>query len=296
MNGLMTAILLDIIFVVGVFALLFYLGLYFMQDKILFYQRPIQTAIQDWIAQTYPDSEIEITTDNGIQLHGWLLKKSHSEKMPLVIYFGGNSEEVSGMAYHFERFVDCSLLLINYRGYGLSEGKPSERNLFNDAETIFDKISQRQHIDPNCIVAMGRSLGAGVAVHLAAHRPLKGVILVSPYDSIIRVAQRHFSFAPVKLLLKNPFNVIKLAPSITTPMLALVAQQDTLIPPVHSYRLANQWGGANEIQRIENADHDNIPDNEIYWNAIGDFLGTVFSTTKVATPQVHQRENTDEIH
>ncbi|MDM8557276.1 alpha/beta fold hydrolase [Candidatus Parabeggiatoa sp. HSG14] len=269
----MTAILLDITFVVGVFALLFYIGLYFMQDKILFCQRPLQTAIQDWIIQTYPDSEIEITTDSGIQLHGWLLKKSHQEKTPLVIYFGGNSEEVSGMAYHFERFADCSLLLINYRGYGLSEGKPSERNLFNDAETIFDNIIQRQDIDPNGIVAMGRSLGTGVAVHLAARRPLKGVILVSPYDSIFRVAQRHFPFVPIKLLLKNPFNVIKLAPSITTPMLALVAQQDTLIPAIHSHRLANKWGGATKIKQIENANHDNIPDNEIYWNAIRDFLG-----------------------
>lgn len=274
MTELMTALLFDIIFVVGVFALLFYIVFYFMQDKVLFDQRSLQTDIQDWITQTYPHSEVKITTDNGIQLHGWLLKKSHPEKMPLVIYFGGNGEEVSGMAYHFERFVDCSLLLMNYQGYGLSEGQPSERNLFNDAQTIFDQIIQRQDIDPNRIVAMGRSLGAGIAVHLAAHRPLKGVILVSPYDSIVRVAQRHFPFVPVKLLIKHPFNVITLAPSITIPMLALVAQQDTLVPPIHSYRLANKWGGFSEIQRIENANHDNIPDNEIYWNAIRDFLGT----------------------
>jgi len=269
MIELMTTLLLDIIFVVGVFALFFFIGLYFMQDKILFYQRPLQTDIQNWISQTYPDSEITITTDDGIQLHGWLLKKS--EQMPLVIYFGGNSEEVSGMAYHFERVAGCSLLLINYRGYGLSDGQPSQRNLFNDAETIFDHIIQRQDIDSNCIVAMGRSLGTGVAVHLAAHRPLKGVILVSPYDSLIRVAQHHFW--PMKLLLKHPFNAITLAPSITAPMLALVAEQDKVIPPIHSYRLANNWGGSHELQVIKNTDHDNIPDNEVYWNAIKNFLG-----------------------
>jgi hypothetical protein len=268
MIELMTTLLLDIIFVVGVFALFFFIGLYFMQDKIIFYQRPLQTDIENWISQTYPDSEITITTDDGIQLHGWLLKKS--QPMPLVIYFGGNSEEVSGMAYHFERFAGYSLLLINYRGYGLSEGQPSQRNLFNDAETIFDNISQRQDIDPNCIIAMGRSLGTGVAVHLAAHRPLKGVILVSPYDSLIRVTQHHFW--PMKLLLKHPFNAITLAPSITAPMLALVAEQDSLIPPIHSHRLANQWGGSHELQLIKNANHDNIPDNEVYWNAIRNFL------------------------
>ena len=271
MTGLMTALLLDIIFVVGVFTVFFYAALYFMQDKILFYQQPLQTAIEEWISQTYPNSEIEITADDGTQLHGWLLQKN-SAKKPLIIYFGGNSEEVSGMAHHYEHFTASSLLLINYRGYGLSDGQPSEKNLCNDAETIFDTIIQRQDIDSNCVIAMGRSLGSGIAIHLAKQRPLKGVVLVSPYDSITSVAQRHFPFAPAKLLLKHPFNVIALAPSITTPMLALVAQQDTLIPPSHSYNLVNKWGGPHELQLIEQADHDSISDNEIFWNAVRNFL------------------------
>jgi hypothetical protein len=278
---LITEILLDIIFVVGVFALFFYVALYFMQDKILFDQCPLQITIEEWITQTYPNSEIKITANDGTQLHGWLLKQT-SEKTPVVIYFGGNSEEVSGMAYHFERFPNCSLLLVNYRGYGLSEGEPSEKNFCNDAETIFDTITQWQDIDSNCIIAMGRSLGAGVAVHLAKHRPLKGVILASPYDSITSVAQRHLPFVPIKLFIKHPFNAIALAPSITTPMLALVAQQDTLIPPPHSYRLAAKWGGTHETQVIEPANHDNIPDNEIYWNAIRNFLAKL--TPKVGSP------------
>jgi len=272
MTELMTTILLDIVFVVGVFVLFFYAALYFMQDKILFEQPPLEIETDEWISRTYPDSEIKIIADDGTQLHGWLLKKSSPEKTPLVIYFGGNGEEVSGMADHFERFGDCSLLLINYRGYGLSEGRPSEKNLFHDAETIFDTLIRSQEIDSNCVVAMGRDLGAGVAVHLAAHRPLQGVILVSPYDSLTRVAQHHLPFVPVKLLFKYPFNAIALAPSITTPMLALVAQQDALIPPSHSYHLASKWAGTHDIQLIEPADHDNMSDNEIYWNAIRQFL------------------------
>jgi pimeloyl-ACP methyl ester carboxylesterase len=268
MIELITTVLIDIIFVVGVFAVFFLIGLYLMQDKILFYQRPLQTAIQNWISQTYPSSQLTITAADGIELHGWLLKKS--DRMPLVIYFGGNAEEVSGMAYHFERFADYSLLLINYRGYGLSDGQPSEQNLFHDAETIFDQIIQRPDIDSNRIVAMGRSLGTGVAVHLAAQRPLKGVILVSPYDSLRRVTQRHFW--PMKWLLKYPFNIITVAPSITAPMLALVAEQDSLIPPSHSYHLANNWGGSCQVELIKNANHDNISDNEVYWNVIKDFL------------------------
>jgi pimeloyl-ACP methyl ester carboxylesterase len=255
--------------------ILLYATLYLVQNHLLFHPRRIQTHIQQWIAQTYPHSELTITTTDGTQLHGWLIKTSSQKKPPLVIYFGGNAEEVSGMAYHAERFDGWAVLLINYRGYGSSEGKPTEKNLLSDAIAIFDTITQRQDIDIQTIVAMGRSLGTGVAVHLAAVRPVTGVILVTPYDSITQIAQRQFPFVPVSLLLKHPFNAQALAPSITKPMLALVGQQDTLIPPAHAYRLVEKWAGAYEIKLIENTNHDNISDTEIYWETIRHFLALV---------------------
>jgi uncharacterized protein len=255
--------------------ILLYATLYLVQNSLLFHPRRLQTHIQQWIAQTYPHSELTIPSTSGIQLHGWLIKPIFQEKPPLVIYFGGNAEEVSGMAYHAERFDGWAILLINYQGYGLSEGKPTEKNLLSDALAIFDTIIQRQDVDTQHIVAMGRSLGTGVAVHLAAHRPITGVILVTPYDSITQVAQRHFPFVPVALLLKHPFNSQTLAPSITKPMLALVGPQDTLIPPAHAYRLVEKWAGASEIKLIENTNHDNISDTEIYWETIRHFLAHI---------------------
>jgi len=246
--------------------------LYLKQESLLFHPTPLQQPIQQWIADTYPNSDINISTAEGITLQGWLLKKPSTEKQPLIIYFGGNGEEVSGTAYHFEKFTDHALLLINYRGFGESEGQPSQEGLFNDALAIYDYISQHEDIDKQRIIAMGRSLGTGIAVHLAAHRPLQGVILASPYDSITRVAQRHVPILPISFLIKHPFNSIALAPSITTPLLSLVAQQDTLIPPKHSYNLTEKWGGDHELQLITFANHDNIPDNDIYWNAINQFL------------------------
>jgi len=273
----MLALLFTLISIITCVVILLYAGLYLIQDRLLFLSRPIQTTIQQWIAQTYPQSEITLRAADKTQLHGWLLKKPDIEKSPLVIYFGGNAEEVSGMAYHFERFDgDWALLLINYRGYGLSKGKPSEKNLKNDAIAIYDTITQRSDINTDCIVAMGRSLGTGVAIHLAAHRPLNGLILVSPYDSITRVMQRHLPYIPISQLLKHPFNSLALAPSITTPMLALVGQQDTLIPPDHAYCLEEKWGGEIDIQLIKHTNHDNISDIEIYWEKIRYFLARIF--------------------
>ncbi len=253
--------------------LLLYTSLYLMQDQMLFHRRPLNTFTQQLLAHYHPRSELIITTPQGIRLHGWLLKNSPATSTPpLIIYFGGNAEEASEMVSYFGHLNSWSLLLINYRGYGLSEGNPSEQNLFSDAITIFDTISQRRDIDTNCIVVMGRSLGSGVAVYLTAHRPVKGVILVSPYDSMTRVTQRIFPYVPVTLLLKHPFNSIVLAPAIKTPMLALVAQQDTLISPEHSYQLAKQWGGYHEVKLIPNTGHNNISDHEIYWQTIKHFL------------------------
>ena len=89
----------------------------------------------------------------------------------------------------------------------------------------------------------GPDLGGGVAVHLAAERPLVGVVLVTPFDSLTAVAQRHYPWLPVRWLLNHPFDALARAPSIRTPMLCLVAGSDRIIPPAHAARLFAAWGG-----------------------------------------------------
>ncbi|MDM8561717.1 alpha/beta hydrolase [Candidatus Marithioploca araucensis] len=122
------------------------------------------------------------------------------------------------------------------------------------------------------IVAYARSLGTGIAVHLASQRPLKGLILVSPYDSIRSVAQEFYPYVPVSLLLKHHFDAMKYAPSIKIPMLALIAEKDEIISPSHSLALINAWGGHTYQHKIPNTDHNNITMGEGYWNSIIGFL------------------------
>jgi len=256
------------------------LVLYLAQDHLLFPRRSLVPEVRQWLARTFPNSEITLLTPDQTRLQGWLLRspQATAEKTPLLIYFGGNAEEVSTMVQHMDHFPGWSLSLINYRGYGLSEGNPSEQHLFADALTIYDSLSQRADIDQNCIVAMGRSLGTGVAVHLAAQRPLEGVILVSPYDSITAVAQQVYFFLPVSLLLKHPFNSIAQAPQITAPMLTLVATEDTLIKPSHSYHLAEHWQGPHEVQELPAVNHDTIMENKNFWPHVEQFLNQRCST------------------
>jgi pimeloyl-ACP methyl ester carboxylesterase len=256
--------------------LLLYPFLYFAQEKLLFIQQKRNYDRFDWVRQDYPQAEeLQIKTPDDVMLHGWFVKNSPKKQSPLLIYFGGNAEEVSGHVRDIELLTGWSLLLVNYRGYGLSEGSPSEQNFFNDAVLLYDTFANRADIDPNNVVAFGRSLGTGVAVYLASQRPLKGLILVSPYDSIRNVAQRIYFYVPVSLLLKHPFDSRALAPSIKTPMLALIAEQDRLIPPQHSFALIEAWGGVTQQQMIPDTYHNNIQIGHGYWESITAFLDSM---------------------
>ena len=162
------------------------------------------------------------------------------------------------------------MLLVNYRGYGGSEGKPGEAELFADALQIYDYAQGRAR--GGRVALMGRSLGSGVAVYLAAQRPVAGVILVSPYDSIESVARGVYPFLPIALMLKHRFDSLSRAAQIRTPLLCLVASEDRVIPRPHSERLYAAWGGPRQWREISPAGHDSIADAPEYWRAIAGFL------------------------
>jgi pimeloyl-ACP methyl ester carboxylesterase len=215
---------------------------------------------------------------DGVPLSGWFISSS-PERAPLLIYFGGNAEDVSWLVGMADRFAGHSLLLVNYRGYGGSGGRPGESALFADALLAYDYAKQRGDVDASRIVAMGRSLGSGVAVHLAAHRPLAGMILVSPYDSVRALAQSIYPWLPVRLLLRHPFDSLSRAGALAVPLLCLVAGNDGVIPPAHSRRLFDAWGGRDKRWvEVPGAGHDEVSGEPVYWDEIASFLGR-FSRT-----------------
>ncbi|RKZ58498.1 MAG: hypothetical protein DRQ99_25360 [Candidatus Parabeggiatoa sp. nov. 3] len=253
--------------------LLLYPFLYFSQERLLFIQIKKGPEHLSWVKNEYPHvEELQIKTPDNVTLHGWYLKNTQKPQSPLLIYFGGNAEEVSKRVRDVESVTGWSWLVVNYRGYGMSEGSPSEKHLFNDALLVYDTFAQRADIDNNNIVAFGRSLGTGVAVHLASQRPLKGLILVSPYDSIRSITQEIYPYVPVSLLLKHHFDALALAPSIKVPMLAVMSQHDQIISYSHSVALIEAWGGVTHQTTIQNTVHNNVHVGEGYWENISAFL------------------------
>jgi fermentation-respiration switch protein FrsA (DUF1100 family) len=176
------------------------------------------------------------------------------------------------MAGLASRFPGWALLAVNYRGYGGSAGKPSERAMFADALSVYDWAAKRADVAPGRIAAIGRSIGSGVAVYLAANRQLCGVVLVTPYDSLRAVAQRHYPYLPVSLLLKHNFDSIGRAPHISTPLLVIAAQRDSIIPPEHAQALFAKWRGPKIWREIEGADHNDLNSDPGYWAEVAGFL------------------------
>ena len=251
--------------------------LYLLQERLIFPRQPLADAARQAVRALPGTTEVEVTATDGTRLHGWLRHtvEDLSASPGLVIYFGGNAEEVSWHLRDAETLAPWSLATFNYRGYGLSEGSPGERALTADALAIFDHLVKREDIDPDRIVVLGRSLGSGVAVQLAASRPVRAVMLVSPFDSLRSLARRQYPFIPTSLLLRHPFDSLARAPGIEAPLLVLAGASDRLIPPESSRDLHDAWAGPKRWTLIADADHNDIHTRPAYWPAMREFLASL---------------------
>jgi hypothetical protein len=125
-------------------ALLLPLVLYFSQDSLLFQPQPLSAEIRAAVKRTWPRAEeLEFAARDGTRLHGWFFRNGGAERAPVVIYFGGNAEEISGMLLDAGSLEGVAVAAINYRGYGLSAGSPSEAALFADALDIYAAAPRR---------------------------------------------------------------------------------------------------------------------------------------------------------
>lgn len=232
--------------------------LYVYQRKLIYFPTPVDPH---FVAD-------EITLDNdGTRLRGWVLNPGRPRAL---IYFGGNSELITHRRGFFEDVLaDFSVYLINYRGYGHSEGSPSEAALFSDALVIYDQLRQ-QHAS---ISAYGRSLGSGIAVYLAAERTLERLILLTPYDSVTEVARKLYPWFPVRLLLKDRFDSGARAADIDAPVLITSAEFDHEIKLPHTLALKRSFVQAPLTYRmIAGAAHNNIVDFPEYRETVRDFV------------------------
>ncbi|WP_201315014.1 alpha/beta hydrolase [Dyella sp. EPa41] len=216
-----------------------------------------------WQVRQAPDFEL---LHDGVKLRGWVMNPGRGKAL---LYFGGNGERVEDSRADLARWLpDRTVYLVAYRGYGASEGTPGETALVGDALALFDQLAP--HF--SSIAVLGRSLGSGVAVQLAARRPVERLVLVTPFDSLVRVAAGYFPWVPVNALMRERFESWRYAGAIRCPVLVIQAEQDEVIPAVRTKALVRAFGQPPMLQVVADAGHNTIQDYADYRVSLDRFL------------------------
>lgn len=195
---------------------------------------------------------------DNLSLQGWQLENATVPGNSALLYFGGNAEDVVHSLDFLARLPVRHVFAFNYRGYGLSQGSPSEAALFADALALHRQLQQRFDLADHSFHVAGRSLGSAVATHLAAHRPMASVTLITPLQSIAAIGAELFPWLPVSRLLADRFDLLDNARVIGAPLLAVLAGRDEVIPNRHSLQLIKAWKGPKQQLLIAQADHNSV--------------------------------------
>jgi len=228
------------------------------QTRMLF---PTQMAAANRPALPRSAERLELKTPDGETLAGVRLGTPFDAK-PLLLGFGGNAWNAESMALYLHRlFPDHEVTAFHYRGYPPSTGQPSAKALLRDSLVIFDHLQQARS---RRVVAIGFSIGSGVAAYLAHHRNLAGTILVTPFDSLETLAREHFPWAPVGLVLRHHMRTIDLVRDRPTPTALMTAGRDTIVPARRSEPLRSAIPNLVLDRTIAEAGHNDLYDHPAF--------------------------------
>jgi dienelactone hydrolase len=259
-----------------------------LEHKILFSPQPAEA---EWLTRAPSREsgieEVRLATPDGVTLHGWLKRPPRlrpGERYPLVIVYGGVRHELSEFARRAQAPGKWGWLLVNYRGFGLSEGVPTERHVVEDAKRIYYWAAARPDVDASNIVVLGRSLGSYVAVAVAGARRARAAILATPFDSLLALAEKRYPHLPVGWLVDGRFDAVALAPKVSAPALFVLAELDDVTPVEHGRALAAAWGGRVQTVLLRGASHYRIERRDEFWRSVGDYLAALRATRASLPP------------
>lgn len=209
------------------------------------------------------DKEIFLETSDHEEIHALYYEGNRPE---VILYFHGNAGDLSGWQFVSEDFTahGYNFLIIDYRGYGKSSGKISEKGFYRDAEAAYTFLVQEKGYELDNIIVYGRSIGSGVAVDLASRYPVRGLILESPYSSLGKLANEKLPFLFPSLYLRFRFNNLEKIKNVKAPVILLHGGNDSLIPSSHSERLLKKITGKKKLILIKEGAHNDLNSFEEY--------------------------------
>jgi fermentation-respiration switch protein FrsA (DUF1100 family) len=174
--------------------------------------------------------EVFIPSANGNNLKGWFHIKNLNKKKTLV-FFHGNAGDLTNRIYKLNliKDFDINFLIVAYRGFSGNKGRPTEIGLYQDAKSTLNWL-KNQNINENQIIIYGESLGTGVAIEVAQNKEFAGIILESPFTSMVEAGKFYYPYLPVSLLLKDRYETIKKLENINSPILVMHGKKDKIVP------------------------------------------------------------------
>ena len=248
--------------------------LYFNQANLIYLPIRGIAATPHFIGLEY--ESITLETDDGVKLNGWFLP--HDDARATLLFFHGNAGNISHRLKSLELFhqLGLSVLIIDYRGYGQSEGTPSEEGIYQDAEAAWNYLTVERKLSGRDILLFGRSFGGAVAAYLAAKYPHRGLVLESTFTSAPDVAAAHYPWFPVRWLSRFQYNTRERLSSIPGPVMVIHSPDDEIIPFSHGQTL---FALAREPKRFVeiNGDHNsgvmrNLKQYRLAWDRFIRFI------------------------
>jgi fermentation-respiration switch protein FrsA (DUF1100 family) len=257
---LLAAVLVVAVFVLG-------------QNRLLYF--PARRLAATPAALGLDADELSVVADDGVRLHGWRIRGAGKKAL---LFFHGNAGNIADRLERAKMLnirFGLDVFLVDYRGYGLSQGSPSEEGLYRDADAVY-RSAVSAGFRPEQIVVFGESLGAAVAVDLARRSPCAGLVLEAPFLSIPEIARVHYPFVPA-FLVRSRFDNLPKISDVKAPTLILVPELDEVVPPSHGRRLAEAAPVARELIVVPGAHHSDayVVGGEPYWQAWAKFLAPI---------------------
>lgn len=264
-------------------------ALYYLQDYMLFKPEKLSKDFQFY----YENQEIKeynLETRDGATING-LRFFPKGESKGVVLYLKGNSKSIKGwgkFAVDFTRH-GYNVLMVDYRGFGKSTGRRSQKAIKRDLQEVYNKIKELTKEDR--IILYGRSLGSGFAAKLASMNSPKMLVLDAPYYSLTKVTARYAPFMPLSLLIKYPLPTYKWLKYVKCPIHIIHGTNDTLIPYKTSIKLSKINPKLTKLHTVIGGGHKNLNNFESYHKMIHEILNTTQQDIDLSTTSIHVKHS-----
>ncbi|HEX4413030.1 MAG TPA: alpha/beta hydrolase [Lacipirellulaceae bacterium] len=262
-----------------------------MIERSLVYPRPPRER-GDWRPRVLRPQNVWFRSKDNTKLHGWYVP--HPEPKRLVVYCHGNAQHVAdhtGLLMRLQQYLDATVFVYDYRGYGRSRGNPVERGCIADGMAAQRWLAEREGVSCEDITVVGRSLGGGIAVAMAAEQGARALVIEATFTKMTDVAAHRFPWLPVRLVMRNRYNSIKRIQKYDGPVFQSHGTTDEIVPMKMAKRLFEASPSRmKQFYEVNFARHNDSPP-PAYYAALSAFLDRVDEQSGVKLPvRRHRRQ------